>query len=266
MAKYKRTKDNRNTILSWILLAIVITVGIFLIGIYLKFTMNKSEIDKVTLCEKNASYGKHIILLDITDKYNFIQINDIKINIENIIKNLGKGKQVKVYFLNDKVTQDDLPVINICNPGNGDANSYIYSNPRLLEKQWTEKFYKPLSNTLNIIEKENVFSYSPIIEMIQWINVNEFKNFESTDNKLTIISDMIQNSPEYSFLKNKINDFDNSDFYLKYKTNMQNFTVQILLTRRDKMNKYQNNEYLDFWLKYFELQNAIVNTIKRIDG
>jgi hypothetical protein len=101
--------------------------------------------------------------------------------------------------------------------------------------------------------------------MIQWINVKEFKNSDFSLNKLTIISDMIQNSPEYSFFKNKIDTYKNSDYYLKYKTNMQNFEVQIMLTRRDKMSKYQSNEYLDFWLKYFELQNAIIKEIKRID-
>ena len=266
MVRYRRLRKNKNIFLGWILLTLAFIISISLLGFYLKFTMDKNEIDKVTLCEKNVSYGKHIILLDITDKYNFIQINDIRMNIEGIIKNLEKGKQVKVYFLNDKVTQDDIPAIEICNPGNGKLDSYIHSNPRHLEKQWNEKFYKPLSNTLTIIEKDNIFTYSPIIEMIQWINVKEFKNSDFSLNKLTIISDMIQNSPEYSFFKNKIDTYKNSDYYLKYKTNMQNFEVQIMLTRRDIMSKYQSNEYLDFWLKYFELQNAIIKEIKRIDG
>ena len=47
---------------------------------------------------------------------------------------------------------------------------------------------------------------------------------------------------------------------------MKNFEVQIMLTRRDNLNKFQTPEYVDFWIKYFELQNATISSIKRIDG
>lgn len=266
MAKYKRYNNKKFNILGWILSSSLIIIIIIASYFIIKLKLDKRDIDKVTLCDKNFSYGKHIILVDITDKYNFMQINDIKLNLENIIKKLEKGKQVKVYFLNDNVTEKDLPVINICNPGTGSDSSYIYSNPKLIEKQWNEKFYKPLSNTMNVLENDQTYSYSPIIEMIQWINIVEFKNSNENENKLTIISDMIQNSKEYSFFKNKINNFEETSFFNKYRTNMKNFEVQIMLTRRDNLNKFQTPEYIDFWIKYFGLQNAVINSIKRIDG
>jgi hypothetical protein len=77
---------------------------------------------------------------------------------------------------------------------------------------------------------------------------------------------MIQNSKEYSFFKNKINNLEETNFFNKYRTNMKNFEVQIMLTRRDNLNKFQTPEYVDFWIKYFELQNATISSIKRIDG
>lgn len=60
--------------------------------------MNTVEVDPITLCSKDGIYKKHLVLIDITDTYNFIQLTNIKSEIETIIKNLDKGEQIQIFF------------------------------------------------------------------------------------------------------------------------------------------------------------------------
>lgn len=242
-------------------------ICIFLASLFFYFKVSNSEveIDKNTLCEKNRDYNKHVILLDITDKYSFIQTNDIKLKVEQIIKELQKGEQLKVYFLTDIISEQLKPAISVCNPGRGDSESYIYSNPTLIKRKWKEKFYIPLSNTINKISNNQSYSRSPLMEMIQIINILEFKS-NVKNKKITIISDLIQNSKSFSFFKDNVQTFFKSPYFNKVRTNMSGLDVEIFLTRRDKLEYLQNKNYLEFWGSYIHNQGAMISKIVRIDG
>ena len=260
-----RRRAKNNNILAFFIVIILVIISLVIGALILYKNYNKKNIDKTTLCEDGTNYNKHIILLDLTDTYNFVQLEDIKQNIEDIIISLSKKEQLKIFFLTNNISKETRSAITICNPGTGDNESYFYKNPDLIKKRYNEKFYLPLSRTVSELDNNNVANLSPIIEMIQWINVKEFKN--SPNNKLTIVSDMIQNGKDFSFFKNKINDnFFTKMYFNKYRTNMKNFKVNILLTRRAKYQNLQNQNYLNFWIKYFNKQNAEINRIIRIDG
>lgn len=260
----RRRGRKNNDLMGKVIIAILLLLVLFGIFLVINTNINEPKIDKKTLCKKDKIYNKHIILVDITDKYNYIQINDIKSKVENIIQNIKKTEQVKVYFLEDKVDATIKPALIVCNPGKGEDKNYLYNNPTLLKQKWNENFYKPLSQTISKISSNKEFKYSPIIELIQLINILEFKNTKST-NRLTIISDMIQNSKEFSFFKDHLT-FEKTKFADKYRTNMKNFDVNILLTRRDNLKHLQDKKHLQFWIDYFTKQHAVVSNIVRIDG
>jgi len=264
MSKFRKKKSYSNLIAAISIFLLLIFVAVVAYT-YINKIKDIDEIDKVTFCSKTKSYDKHVILLDITEKYNFVQVNDIKNNIEKLIKELAIGEKLEIYFLKDKVSEKDIPALEVCNPNSGDNSDFLFSNPRLLKKNWNEKFYQPLMNTMNVIDEENEYNSSPILEMIQWINVRTFKPNVDSTNKLTIVSDMIQNSKNVSFFKDNISKLNN-DANTKFITNMNNVEVNLLVIYRNKYKKFQTKQHIEFWLKYFTKQKALVNTIKRIDG
>lgn len=272
MARYSR-KKNSNTISNMIgIVLFLLVISIVSIGAYYYYNniQEKKNIDKKTMCNNNINYSKNIVLLDMTDSYSYIQISDIKLRIENLIRSLPEGEQLKVYFLKDIVDETVKPAITICNPGRGEGKSYLYSNPKLIEKKWEDQFYKPLKNTINAISDGKTYSTSPIIEIIQLINILEFKSHinDFGKNKLIIISDMIQNSKEYSFFRNDVDikRFNQSTYFDKYKSNMMNFEVDLMFIRRTKYKELQSQRQVDFWINYFTIQNAEINKIIKVDG
>ncbi|MCJ7765732.1 MAG: hypothetical protein MUP09_07310 [Thiovulaceae bacterium] len=265
----KRVKKAKNDRLGYIIIGFVVTV---LTAIAIFIVSNQAaDTDHESMCRVDGKFDRQIIILDMTDNYNSIQVTQIKHIIMNIIDNLKIDEQIQLFFIDSTLPADVQPLVTLCNPGDGEGKSRLYSNPVLLKKRWEKRFNNPLMKNISPLSDEYSSTKSPIIETIQVVNNIAFPYVKRSDThyKITIISDMIQNSDALSFFRASpatLEGFVDSKEFFKIRTDLEGVDVDIVEVRRDKFEGLQNREYIDFWINLLENMNANVESIKMTDG
>ena len=199
----KRAKKAKSDKLGYILITVVVVV-LVAIGAYV--AMNRGvEKDKESMCRLDGAFDRQVIILDMTDNYNAIQVQQIKHIINNLTDNLKLHEQIQLYFIDETPPSQMKAELILCNPGDGAGKSEIYSNPKLFKKRWNERFHQPLMAKIKDLSGDYTSNKSPILETIQAVNNMAFPYVreEGRKYKVTLISDMIQNSDELSFFKTR---------------------------------------------------------------
>jgi len=265
----RRSKKQKSDKLGYVLIgAVVLILGS--IGVFI--AMNRTvEVDKLTMCRVDGNFDRQIIVLDMTDNYNEIQVQQIKHIIESIVDHLAVREQLQLFFIDSTIPSKMKPELLLCNPGDGAGKSEIYSNPKLFKKRWEKRFHEPLNEKMQELSGAYTSTTSPIIETIQAVN-NIAIPYEREDGhhyKITIISDMIQNSQSLSFFKKRssmLTHFVDSPSYVKTRTDLSGVDLDIVIVRRDKYEALQSRDYIDFWVELFSSMDANVENIKATDG
>jgi len=265
----RRSKKEKSDKLGYLLIAVVVTV---LTSIAVFIAMNRGvEVDKKSMCRSDGVFDRHIVILDMTDNYNSIQVQQIKHIINNIVENLAVTEQLQLYFINNTMPSEMKAEFALCNPGDGAGKSEIYSNPKLFKKRWDKRFYRPLMAKMKDLSGDYTSTNSPILETIQAVNNIALPYVREDDSryKVTIISDMIQNSKELSFFKTRSSSlahFVDSPGYIKTRTDLEGVDIDIVIVRRDKFESLQSRDYIDFWVEVLTSMSANVENIKLTDG
>lgn len=266
MARQRKKKSRGNLAGYMIIGVLVVTIG-GIIYSFISVSFNLVKRDKMTLCRKDGNFSRHIILLDVTDKYSLIQYKNIRSEIEKTADTLALEEQLKLYFITDTIVSGVKPVIEVCNPGRGENASSISSNPKALKKRWEDKLYKPLEKILAKINSNDPSKHSPILETIQMINNVSLKKVSPNQKqKITIISDFVQNSNDYSFFLNKVERFWLSNYQHKIATNFSDIKVELMFVRKDGYERFLTPVYMKFWKEYFKKMGTSDVTISRIEG
>ena len=269
MASRKRSKKAKSDKVGYVLIAVVVAV---LLAIAVFIVMNRGvEVDKETMCRSDGAFDRHIVVVDMTDNYNGIQIQQIRHIIEKIEDDLSVSEQIQLYFIDNTVPSELKAQLVLCNPGDGAGKSEIYSNPKLFKKRWEERFHKPMIAKLNSLSGDYTSAKSPILETIQAVNNIAIPYVREEDRryKITLISDMIQNSEDLSFFKTRLSSlahFVDSPGYNKTRTDLTGVDFDIVIVRRDKYESLQSRDYIDFWVEVLTSMNANVENIKLTDG
>ncbi len=265
----KRVKKAKDDKLGFIIIGLVVTI---LAAIAIFIVSNRAaDTDQESMCRTDGKFDRQIIILDMTDNYNSIQVTQIKHIIMNIIDHLKIGEQIQLFFIDSTLPADMRPLVTLCNPDSGEGKSELYSNPKLLKKRWEKKFNTPLMKHIAALSDEYSSTKSPIIETVQVVNNIAFPYVKDPQRhyKITIISDMIQNSDTLSFFTatpGTLDAFVDSKKFFKIRTDLEGVDVDIVVVRRDKLERLQNRDYIDFWIHLFESMNANVESIKMTDG
>jgi len=261
----KANKDRLGYIIIAVVAAILLAIAIFILS------NQKADLDKESMCRSDGQFDRHIVVLDMTDNYNSIQVTQIKHILMDIIDNLKVEEQIQLFFIDNTLLSEMKPLVTLCNPGDGEGKSELYSNPKMLKKRWEKRFYKPLMKSIAALQDEYTSSRSPILETIQLVNNTALPYVKEPGRryKITIISDMIQNSEGLSFFRasqERLDSFADSKEFFKIRTDLEGVDVDVVVVRRDKHERLQGREYIDFWINTLEMMNANVQSVKMTDG
>jgi len=264
----KRAKKNSGNLAGILIISAVGIVFSAIIYMYVSVSSEQVPRNKDNLCKVDGNYNKHIILLDITGRYSLIQHKTIRQTIEKEVENLELDEQLQFYFITNSVVAGVKPLMEVCNPGKGENVDAAFGNKAMIKKKWEDKLYKPLNNILTDFDtNQKTADKSPIFETVQMINNASIKKSkEGTKTRFTIISDFIQHSDDYSFFRNKIKNFWTTTYRQKVYTKFDNVDVNLMFMRRNGREEYLNDEYLDFWKKYFTESGSKNVVIKRVEG
>ena len=275
-----RDRKRSGDLIGYIIMGIVSLICISIAYFFFSNESKKIKIDPITFCpkDKKENFGKTVALLDLTDPLNKAQKEFFLKEIEELKDQIPKHYSLTIYTLDEDLDLGKSIKISMCNPGTVEdikgAYDKISINPNEIKKKWEEGFSKQISDEVNnIIIKENSQNTSPVMEMFQLIALKEFKGFKGTDNKIIILSDMLQNTSEMSMYQDGLvsyPQFSKTENFLRLMTSLNyNVSVEIFLIQRDGFRKMQDSpNFYNFWGQYFMMGNGAKDdfVMKKVSG
>lgn len=265
MRRRTKAQQRRDSNQRYIAIAIVIALSVlgFLVAKY--FLENKNDaVDNVTLCPLSGPKGHYVLLVDKTDPLTFLQNEAFSVTLQHLItKDVPNSFLLSVFVLGENFKDTAKPLLEICNPGDGQDKSELTANLKQLHRQYQEKFVTPMLKQSQALVGSQSSKSSPILEMLQLVSINSFKNQDvQGPRKLFIMSDMLHNTSEFGMYKG---DFDYSrfaatDYGKRTHAELNDVDVDIKLLLNTP--RLQTRPLVTFWENYFEKSGARIVSLK----
>jgi hypothetical protein len=222
----------------------------------------------VTMCPAEGPQGHVVLLVDKTDPLNFIQKEAFTALLQELAgAGVEPGYLVSVFALGENYKATAKPIFEMCNPGNGQGKSELTANIKMLKRQFDEKFHGPMLRLADELQTANPGKTSPVFEMLQLASINSFRKHDIAGPKrLIIVSDMLQNTPEYSMYKG-IEDFQSfrsSEYSKKLHVDFKGASVELHYIMNTP--HLQTRKQLLFWEEYFKNANGRLSAVHLLEG
>ncbi len=220
-----------------------------------------------TNCYKHIS-GKIAILIDKTDIIPPQTQTEIAARALAAINEHSKmGDLISVY----EITQDSLtalkPAFQICRPKSGSESNELTENSKKIDKDFKEKFEKPLIDILsaNTGQAQN----SPIAEAIMDINLSTAMR-DAEYGRIILFSDLMQHSSNVSTYgcnnpDSAINLFKASRQGSSQRPTFNNTIVELHIIPRPKMTEQEVQCRDKFWLWFLGDMRGQDYGVQRLD-
>ena len=264
--KRKRAQDRLGIALI-VLVALVIAGG----GAgYFYLQQTKMVLDETTLCPKGGAPTLTVVLVDRTDPLTTVQRSALRGRLEEIKDSVTQYGALQIYSVEPIGETLLRPVVDLCNPGRGADIDPRFGNPRLVEKQWRERFEKPIKKLLDDLMQIPEADNSPIMESIQSIAVSTFRGnaVAEISKRLIIASDMLQHTAEYSQYDGGLDfqKFRKSGYYRRLQADLRGVEVEIIYVRRDTRRAAQGKAHIQFWRDYISDLGGTVTRVVALEG
>jgi hypothetical protein len=175
--------------------------GILIIGAlgggYWFVKNSRTALDPDTNCPKSGPSGIHVILFDRSDPISEQQAQRIRQAIDKYKNEATFGLRFDLYTFQGDTQHALQPKLRICALGKpSEANAWI-ENPELIRRRYETKFTAVLDQTVAELLRGSQERNSPIIESLRAAAITSFGSVEvgQMPLRLTMISDMVQNTP-----------------------------------------------------------------------
>lgn len=264
-------EDPPSHLRSYVIIAAVLLVACAILLLYARQKLNSVPLDPVTQCPTDRPPATvTAILIDTTDPIDVLKRTAITNALTKEIESEPVHGEIELYTvgsIGESLLQSQL---SVCNPGSGEGQSQVTSNPRLMKKRWNQKFLDRLDEVLNRLLTSPSAQNSPIMESIQDLAVAVFQRpeFAKIPKRLIIVSDMVQYSKALSQYHSveSFQQFKSDPGYLTVHPDLQNVEVTILYLIRPEYRRVQNRTHLEFWQDYFADTGARVVHVIPIEG
>jgi hypothetical protein len=230
--KKEKAADFRNAIL--VGLAGAILIGGILGGAWWIY-VTREKVDQA-LCPLAGPRAIQVLLIDQTDPITRQNAEQVKQYVERLVDKAIIGERFDLYTIKADTKNVLEPDLQVCFPGRGDGANELYQNPRRMRQRFEEKFLIPLRGKLDELLAETSRPSSPILESLKAAAISSFGRFERRDVplRLSIVSDMIQHTPEYSHFRNttNFNELANLPAWPALRSNLKGAEVTILYIPR----------------------------------
>jgi hypothetical protein len=178
------------------LLALLIISGIG--GGYWYVRRTRPILNAETNCPTTGPTGIHVILFDRSDPISDQQAQRIRQVIVKYKEAASSGVRFDLYTFSGDTSHVLSPRLQVCAVGK-EANELI-ENPERVRQRYEKKFSEVLDQTVGELLRGSKEDKSPIIESIRAAAITSFGAVEPSQIplRLTLISDMVQNTNLYS--------------------------------------------------------------------
>lgn len=230
---------------------------------YRSAMQSKVIYDSKSWCPTSGPFANTVLLIDLTDEISSIQEQKLKNFLRSSSDIVPKHAMLSVYLL----SEDDgvqAPLVEICNPGNGEDINEFTGNPRLAKKRFNEKFLDPIEKAIKKIEPAKPARISPIIEHVRSIAVSVFVDAprEGYKHRLVVISDMLQNSEATSHYRDG-QDWEKVNLG-KLRADLDHVSqVDVKVFARNSLEHLQRKALIEYWENYFILSGSTLGAAER---
>lgn len=270
MAIYQKKTSSSVAVISGFFI-ILLVCAIVSYAIYA--VLMNDPIDKETLCPSSGPKGQYVVLIDNTSPFPYTQKVALAQRLKNIIKDdLPEGYMLSIFLLGEDAAKNDEPLFERCSPGQWGDKSQLSSNKKFIERDFREKFSKPLDKVVSQISLHEDAKKSPIFEMLQLAGINGFERVDvKGERKLIIYSDMLANTSDFSMYRLNIptyEDFSKTIYARRaLAPALHDVSVSMnIISGSEKNQKTQSTKLISFWEHYFEASGATVESVDFIEG
>lgn len=249
------------SVIGLILMAIV--VGI-LTTIFIYYQKNNVDVDKEGCpLDKSLTKEKWIVLIDTTSPFIDNQSEALKNLAKKVTSSAPIYTRINIYQLTSSVLNIEDKLATVCSPGDPANVDKWVQNQKIAQANFQDNFKSKIDDVISSVSKTKGASASPIMESIQAAALIEFGDMSWRGaNKLILVSDLIQ----YSESSN-LNFYNTLPNYEKLKQSgslnrlyapLKGVEVNAMILQNNP--NIQNNDFENFWKKYFKDSKAAVST------
>ena len=168
---------------------------------------SRPQLDQETNCPTSGPNGVHVILFDRSDPITDSQAQRIKQIIEKLKNEAPFGLRFDIYTFEGDTSHVLEPKLRICALGKPESANPLIENPEIVRRRYEARFAAVIDQTVSGLLRVSTQSTSPIIESIRAAAITSFGPIERGQMplRITMISDMIQNTALYSQFKTESN-------------------------------------------------------------
>jgi hypothetical protein len=263
----RRARQRRTKELILGTLGFVLVLGI-IGGVAYYMASRQAGLDKESLCPASGPAGHYVLLVDKTDPLTFTQKEAFTVTLQQfVVKRIPEGYLLSVFVLGEDFKETAKPLIERCNPGNGQDKSEFTENVRQLKKQYEAGFLEPLLKQSDALLGTQPAKFSPIFEMMQLVAINGFRKHDvKGPRRLVVMSDMLQNTPQFSMYKGPVDysTFAASPYGQKTQFELRGVDVEIHYLMNSP--QLQTKRNLKFWEDYFDKAGARIVAVRPLEG
>ncbi len=250
------------------ILAVCFAIMAGLGWLFLHLKEQQARFDPETFCPLDGRHDRTAILIDASDPLSATQVKRVREHIEDLRLHLELHEWVGLYVLGEDNLVLPRPVFALCNPGNAEQANPLYENPDRIRRQFAERFQAPMVEAVERLAEENTEeqSTSPILEMVRAVATD--RGYRSSGRRrLVIVSDMLQNTPQYSHYSGEpdFGAFRESGYAGDFlNLSLLDVDVEILYLKRTKTAALQTYGHVRFWEQYFDAVDASLGRVEPV--
>ncbi|WP_454741357.1 hypothetical protein [Cupriavidus necator] len=260
-----RQRRTRELVLGTLALIVVIA-GLGVVGYNMKSRPN--GLNPETMCPADGPVGHYVLLVDKTDPLNFTQKQAFSVIFEELMeKRIPEGYLLSVFVLGEDFKETAVPLVELCNPGDGSGKSELTANLKRLKAQYRLKFIEPVLKQSESLVSTQPAKWSPIFEMLQLVGINAYRKHDvKGERRLIIMSDMLHNTPQFTMYKGPVDysAFAASDYGKKAQPELGNVEVELHYLMNSP--QLQTKRNLKFWEDYFAKAGARIVAVRPLEG
>jgi hypothetical protein len=231
---------------------------------------SRPQLDQETNCPKSGPTGIHVILFDRSDPITDQQAQRIKQAIEKFKTEAPFGLRFDLYTFEGDTAHVLAPKLRICALGKPEDANQLIENPEIVRKRYETRFAAVIDQTVSDLLRALTQKTSPIIESLHAAAITSFGPVERGQMplRITMISDMVQNTPLYSQFQSESNfqQLSRNNAWVSLQPQLKGAEADILYLQRPTAMRnrvpIQNRGHQAFWEQLIAASGGRLNSME----
>lgn len=204
------------------------------------------DYDPVTLCNENLPRPQqHLVVIDASDTLSPHQRQFLQTHLSGLLESASVNDRFSIFVLDERYHGLSEPVVDLCKPPSGENVNALTANQHFVQSLYRERFEQPLDQAIAAAVAAGEQPVSPIFEALSDLAALNRIDPAAQSIRLTIVSDMIQNSRAGSVFKRGAAAIDQLPLI-----DLRRATTRVYWLDRDKYQQYQTADLEASWQDY----------------